>query len=452
MRNCSGVWIYSIIIAGVLISSCSKENSPDPPTINLPAISTTLISSVTTSSATSGGTISPDESASIMMRGIVWHTSPNPTISLTTKTEDGSGTGGFTSSMSGLDGAVKYYVRAYATNSAGTGYGNELSFTTLLGQIPTGTTYSATDRTLYGAILHGAVNANNLLTEVSFEYGTTVSYGNTVPAIQNTVEGSENTLVNATISGLSVGTTYHFRIKAVNSLGTKYGNDESFVSLVNDVDGNIYNTVTIGNQVWMAENLKTTRYNDGTAIPLVTGDSEWADLLTPGYTWYENDIKYANTYGALYNYYVINHFVEKNVCPSGWKVPGASDWNNLKRYLESNGFSYDNGAGQQAKIAKSLSSDSLWQSSAITGTPGNEQVSNNRSGFMAYPGGIRYINPSANTKSPFLSMGYLTRWWDSSPSTEPGKSWVAYLSNNSPFLEFNSFNRSSGSSVRCVRD
>ena len=101
--------------------------------------------------------------------------------------------------------------------------------------------------------------------------------------------------------------------------------------VVQDIDGNNYLTVTIGTQIWMAENLRTTKYNDGTAIPLVTDNTTWANLTTPAYCWYNNDAKTnGSTYGALYNWYSVN---TKKLCPTGWHVPNDTEWTTLTTYL-----------------------------------------------------------------------------------------------------------------------
>ena len=101
---------------------------------------------------------------------------------------------------------------------------------------------------------------------------------------------------------------------------------------VTDIDGNAYHTVAIGTQVWMVENLKTTRYNDGTAIPLVTDSAVWGNLTsTPGYCWYNNDMSmYKNLYGALYNWYAVS---TEKLAPEGWHVPTNSEWGVLINYL-----------------------------------------------------------------------------------------------------------------------
>jgi uncharacterized protein (TIGR02145 family) len=103
---------------------------------------------------------------------------------------------------------------------------------------------------------------------------------------------------------------------------------------VKDIDGNVYKTVTIGKQVWMAENLKTAKYNDGKTIPLVTDNTEWSNLSAPAYCWYNNDIANKEVYGALYNWYTVN---TNKVCPKGWHIPIDAEWTTLTTYLGGEG-------------------------------------------------------------------------------------------------------------------
>ncbi|MBN2519548.1 MAG: T9SS type A sorting domain-containing protein [Bacteroidales bacterium] len=106
---------------------------------------------------------------------------------------------------------------------------------------------------------------------------------------------------------------------------------KSHSQTVTDKDSNVYNTITIGTQVWLKENLKVTKYNDGTAIPLVTDSIAWSDLTTPGYCWYNNDkANYQNPYGALYNWITVN---TGKLCPTGWHVPSDAEWTTLITYL-----------------------------------------------------------------------------------------------------------------------
>ena len=214
--------IYTILF--LLSISCKKEE--------IPVLATTPISSITNISAKSGGNITEEGSSTVTTRGVCWSTGTTPTIAYN-KTTDGAGAGGFSSNIIGLFGGTTYYVRAYATNSSGTGYGMAMSFNTT-GQppsAPTVTNQNATSIQISSAQLNGFVNANYFSTIITFEYGTTISYGTTIAATQSPLTGGTNTNVSASISGLTAGTIYHYRIIAVNSLGTTYGTDLTFTTL-----------------------------------------------------------------------------------------------------------------------------------------------------------------------------------------------------------------------------
>jgi hypothetical protein len=200
--------IVGVILLILSIHSCKKEERP--------ILTTDTVTNISGNTATSGGTITNEGSGGITAKGVCWAFIEEPTVDWY-KTNDGTGAGSFTSNMTGLYGGHTYYVRAYATNSAGIGYGMAQSFKTL-GQAPSATTNSATNFTVDGATLNGTVNANYLSTDVIFEYGTTTTYGQTITAIQSPVTGTSDTNVTAKITGLIAGTTYHYRIEAINYL------------------------------------------------------------------------------------------------------------------------------------------------------------------------------------------------------------------------------------------
>jgi uncharacterized protein (TIGR02145 family) len=137
-----------------------------------------------------------------------------------------------------------------------------------------------------------------------------------------------------TISGLTSGTKYYVRAYATNSVGTTYGEEVSYTTIatqVTDIDGNVYPIAYIGDQTWMAANLKTTKFNDGTAIPLVPDRANWCKLYALAYCWYNNDeATYKATYGALYNWNTVN---TNKLCPTGWHVPSDGEWTTLIDYL-----------------------------------------------------------------------------------------------------------------------
>ncbi len=153
--------IILLCIPTLLMHSCLKKE--------VPTLETSTIKNITGTTATSGGSITDEGSGTVIAKGLCWSTDKTPAIA-NSKTYDGSGTGSFTSNMTGLDGGTTYYFRAYATNSAGTGYGMAMSFTTL-GQVPSVSTGMATNVTTNEALLHGIVNANYLTTLETMGFG-----------------------------------------------------------------------------------------------------------------------------------------------------------------------------------------------------------------------------------------------------------------------------------------
>jgi uncharacterized protein (TIGR02145 family) len=224
-------------------------------------------------------------------------------------------------------------MEAYATNSAGTAYGNKVSFTTL----PQPFTWGVSDIRDNSINLHGFVWPNNASAlTVEFEYGTTNSYGQSVTAVQSPlIVGTYGDSVNAPITGLTENTKYHFRVKTISSPGAIYGKDRTFMTFnslkATDIDGNSYTTVSIGTQVWMTENLKVTKFTDDTPIPLVADSSQWSSLTTPAFCWYGNDgTTNKNKFGALYNGFAVS---AGNLCPTGWHVPDQNDFETLVEYV-----------------------------------------------------------------------------------------------------------------------
>jgi len=194
----------------------------------LPTLTTTAVTSITQTTAKSGGEITSDGGADITARGVCWNTSTSPTIS-DSKTTNGNGTGSFTSNITDLQTGTTYYMRAYATNSEGTAYGNEINFITL--DPPTLTISAATNITSTTAKLNCIVNANNQNVSTAFEYGIFSSYGHTIDATPALVSGSTNKNVSASLEELSVNVTYHYRLKATTADGITYSNDMTFTPI-----------------------------------------------------------------------------------------------------------------------------------------------------------------------------------------------------------------------------
>jgi uncharacterized protein (TIGR02145 family) len=197
-------------------------------------------------------------------------------------------------------------------------------------------------------------------------------------------------------------------------------------STVTDIDGNVYNIVTIGTQVWIVENLKTTRYNDGSPIPLVTDSATWSNLTTPGYCWYNNDAANKSTYGALYNWFTIN---TGKLAPIGWHVPTDTEWKTLTTFLGN-----ENIAGGKLKETGLIH----WRSPNLGAT--------NESGFTALPGGHRDINGT------FSSIGDDGYWWSSTEYGTTGKVWYRNMNYNYAGVVSVINNKINGHSVRCLKD
>ena len=418
--------LASLLLIVSILSGCKKA---DP--AKIPGLSTTPVTDITATSATSGGTITSDGGAAISVRGICWSTTANPSTS-DSKTSDGDGTGQFVSSMTGLTAGSTYHVRAYATNSIGTAYGDDVEFATT-GSAPTATTNPATSITASGATLNGIVNANEITTTVTFEYGTSTSYGQTAAAIPGQVTGDANFPENSALTGLTANTTYHFRIKAVNSVGLTYGSDLTFTtsapsSQVTDIDGNVYNTVTIGTQVWLKENLKATKFNDGTAIPNITDNTAWNGTATAAYCDYSNTLSNSSTYGRLYNWYTVASSNPKNVCPTGWHVPTDTEWTTLINFLGGEGT-----AG--GKLKETGTTYWLTPNTAAT----------NESGFTAYGAGYR---SETGTFGLLTNTGFL---WS---STEGGTTfaWNRYLYYGGGIASRGDMDKHNGVSVRCMKN
>ncbi len=303
---------------------CIKDATP-----RFPTITTSQVFAVTNTTATSGGQITSEGGSPVISRGVCWSTNPNPTTA-NNHTSEGTGTGSFTSLITGLLPGATYYLRAYAVNSvAGTVYGNEFSFITYQGT-------------------------------------------------------------------------------------------------VTDIDGNVYNTIQIGTQVWMAENLKTTKYRNGDLIGTTTPATlDILDQSAPKYQWANggNDNRVA-TYGRLYTWYAVND--SRNICPIGWHVPSDAEWTALTTYLG----------------GESIAGGKLKEAGTIHWISPNTGATNN-SRFTALPGGSRSWSG--------VFGGYDGYWW-SFTEYSTASAWfrLMYYDASNVFRTYS--NKRDGCSVRCIKD
>jgi uncharacterized protein (TIGR02145 family) len=318
----------------IIFYSCKKEISSV-----LPRLSTTPLTNVTSVSADCGGIILSDGGDYILARGVCWNDEPQPTID-TRHTTDGEGTGSFSSKMTGLTDGTNYYVRAYATNSSGTSYGNEFIF----------------------------------------------------------------------------------------------------ITPMTDIDGNVYNTAVVGNQVWTLFNLKTTRLNNNVLIPIIQDDTPWSLLNTCAYCWYKNDESAnKNIYGALYNWYAVN---TGKLCPSGWHLPAESEWNELTNYLGGKGIA-------SGKLKEQGTDHWLKPNYGAT----------NDYGFSALPGGYRtgvnclqcHDTHVLSLVGTFLDKTYFGWYWTSTEADSIGARARMMTYDASEIVSGTGLKRN-GYSVRCVKN
>jgi uncharacterized protein (TIGR02145 family) len=237
---------------------------------------------------------------------------------------------------------------------------------------------------------------------------------------------------------LNHGRQLYLRAWAVNKVGTGYGKTVSYIhtgsgisfnpdltyDTLTDVDGNNYLTIKIGTQRWMAENLKTTHYNDGTPIPYLVPNEDWDTMLAPAYSWYLNDeAGYKATYGALYNWWTAN---TGKLCPIGWHVPDSVEWTKLVHFWAVSG---------EASTHLKEAGDMHW----ILNNEGD-----NLSGFTALPGGYR-----ANS-GWFYYLGYVGHYWASTKINQPQGNYFVIIVNGGTGVV--KCSKQFGLNVRCLQD
>lgn len=266
------------------------------------------------------------------------------------------------------------------------------------------------------------------------------------------------------MENLLPGAIYGVRGYATNSEGTVFSSVFSFTTplkkgTMTDIDDNEYETVVIGKQEWMTQNMRTTKFNDGSAIKLISNNSSWQTANTSGaYCYYGNDEANKEIYGCIYNWRAAGKKTEegKNLfAPEGWRVPTIEDWTALKDHLILHRYGFK--GVEDNVIGKAMASKTLWNESTVEGAVGYEINSNNSSEFNALPGGFR------SNKGVYGNLGEKAYFWSNSTVEGVAGAVAYYVSlsfDESAFAtdskelapSTGGYNKLGGLAVRCVRD
>lgn len=418
--------------------ACKKQEN-----VSTPVVTTVEVSNITPSTATSGGSIT---NASLKYWGLCCSTKSYPTIYDITAIDSTPLSNHFIMNITGLHGNTKYFLRAFVLNTYGVSYGNEFSFTTLPATIPVLNTAEPTNITSVTITACGRLlnTGGEDITDLGVCWSTSVDPNVNDSKMSNNVD--TGSFISA-ISGLTPETTYYLRAYATNELGTGYGNEISFKTTsagtaVTDIDGNVYSSVIIGDQIWMKQNLKSTRYSNGDLIgTTTTANKDILNESTPKYQWaYNADERNIPLYGRLYTWFAVSD--ERNICPTGWHVASHAEWLSLMDYLGTNGYGF---GGSPTDLAKSIADNSGWITSDTPGSPGNDQATNNNSGFSGLPGGAR------GGRDSFGSAGEGAYWWSATDGTD--LAWDGcYIWHSYVRLYNGNRGKYQGLSIRCLKD
>jgi uncharacterized protein (TIGR02145 family) len=439
MNKMSLTFLLVIALLAVL-TSCKKE---DKNKVELASISTLEVTEITTTTANSGGNITNDGGGNITSKGIVWSVSQNPSIEQHSGlTDEGPGAGIFHSITTGLTQNNTYYVRAYATNSAGSVYGNELEFQTEIGG--------------YAPIADFEVNPTSGLAPLTVNF-TDLSTNSPMSWQWDFGDDNRSTLQNPSHSYQSAG-DYNVQLVVSNSFGSGNKTKNNYIHVSGDGDpchgmpiftdprnGQTYNTVQIGSQCWMKENLK---YLPSVMAP---GTGSGTEPLYYVFRYNGTDVDAAKENENYQNYGVLYNWPASLIaCPTGWHLPSDDEWTLLLDYVASLGFPNSNeanGAGNALKSCRQYYSP-LGGECNTTIHPRWDTYGSphgfDKFGFSALPGGYRFL-------LDFLSRGYRGFWWTSTENTST-TAWSRYTGSNFGQVEQAYLRKDLGFSVRCLRD
>ena len=337
------------------------------------------------------GHVISEGSEVVLTRGFLLSKHPDPTLNDYMLTIHESGVS-FSAHLEGLEKNTTYYVRAFAVNDVGVGYGEVLEvFTAAVAMVQTGLVKVISNTE---AILSASVDERNSETEIMFDLWKD-GENTRIVEVQKT-DSQSMTGISAHVTDLSPGVEYFYRVRVQNAAGVATGETKSFNTFyekVSDFDGNNYWTVKIGNQVWLESNLKTTHFLNGDPIPHVQPLDQWVNLNSPAWCVYAHSTELGAIYGLLYN---IKVGLDSRGLIAGYHLPSIEECQILTGYL----------GGQDEAGEKLKSSTDLWYKNG---------KGNNSSGFNALPGGWRGNNEMFSGLNYYIVfqtsttfMGYFT--------------------------------------------
>ena len=425
-------------------------NASATPVVTLPTVTTDSVSNINASSATVFATVTNDGGTPLVFSGVCWDTTINPTLS-NSHTLNGLGMGSYTCLISGLSYGIKYYVRAFAMNNAGTVYGDTIGIRTIA-YAPTVNTALASSVNSKSAVVGGNVisDGGSTVTEYGICWNTN---GNPTLSDSTIVLGSGIGAFNYNMTGLNALTKYYFCAYAINAVDTSYGSVEEFTTLwacggtITDYDNNNYNTLEIGTQCWMKENLKTEHYANGD--PISPGNSV---STTTAYWYYpNNNPSNKATFGLLYNWPAAmknaasssaNPSGVQGACPNGWHIPSVSEWTQLINYVSSD-IQYWCGS-ESTYIAKSIASVSGWTSTSTTTCAISNDVSANDLVGLS-------IVPAGGYNGNYFDFGLEAEIWSSTENSS-GSAHGYNLKHYNAYVIKSTYGVYNAYAVRCLKD
>jgi uncharacterized protein (TIGR02145 family) len=404
------------------VAGSIAENLQPPAAVSLPA------TGITTTSATLNGVVNGQGfSTSVVFE---WGTSTayGNSVTSTQSPVTGAADVAVSASITALSMATDYHYRIKATNPVNVTYSQDQTFTTQMVTTAPITSITPVSAVCGGTVVH---DGGSPVTARGVCWSK-----NPDPTLADgfTIDGDGIGDFISTITGLDNSTLYYVRAYATNGSGTFFGSSRTFRTFhgtVSDFDGNIYGTVIIGTQEWMAENLKTTHYRNGTAVENVSDKTAWENTTTGAYAWYDNNASWKDIYGALYNWYAATS--EDGLCPAGWHLPTSAEWTTLTDFAGGTSVA----GGKLKSTSQTPDPHPRWYTPNAGAT--------NEFGFYGHPGGSR------NYYGDFTSIGGGALFW-STGQFATGFSYFLMLQQSSASVNYTWVSQKTGLSIRCIKD